>query len=53
MAIYTPPAGDAADFALEAYTPPAGDAANFELGDTGSTIPYVIMQHMQIAGGLM
>lgn len=28
---YTPPQGDAADFALQTYTVPAGDAANFEL----------------------
>lgn len=28
---YTPPAGDAANFALTAFTPPAGSAVNFEL----------------------
>lgn len=30
--MFTPPSGDAVDFALEAYTPPAGNAVDFDFG---------------------
>jgi len=42
MASYTPPAGDAIDFALETgYVAPAGDSINFDLGDTGGSLAEI------------
>ena len=32
--MYTPPSGDAVDFAVEAYTPPSGNAADFDFSGT-------------------
>jgi len=37
MPIFTPPLGDAVDFAIETFTAPLGDATNFEIG-AGPTI---------------
>lgn len=36
---YTPPSGDAADFALQTYTVPSGDVADFELGSLFVLVP--------------
>jgi len=49
---YTPPAGNAVNFALTSFTPPAGNAVNFEMNEQEAAY-YAMMVTMLITGGFM
>lgn len=50
MPIFTPPAGDAVDFALATFTAPTGDATNFEIGEGPTIDTQPVADTVLIAG---